>query len=120
MEAKSATALDVAQHRLKWRKEAEDSLQYASDIIALQMDHHRKDQPSYKAGDWVYIHAGNLNYEKNCPKFDNRYLGLFQIEKVISPIIVELKLPSHWRIHNVFHVEQLKLKMEIDYKKTPG
>ena len=34
--------------------------------------------------------------------------GLFEIDKVLGPVTYRLKLPTTWRIHNMFHAVLLK------------
>ena len=34
--------------------------------------------------------------------------GPFEIEEVLGPVTYRLKLPTTWRIHNVFHAVLLK------------
>ena len=40
--------------------------------------------------------------------------------EALSPTNVELKLPSHWRMHRVVHIEMLKRSHEIDTDDTPN
>ena len=49
-----------------------------------------------------------INHQKYYTKLSQRYYGPFQIQKPINEITYKLKLPSHWKIHNAFHVSLLK------------
>jgi hypothetical protein len=42
-------------------------------------------------------------------KLSHRYFGPFRIIKKISDVVYKLELPADWRIHNVFHIDVLKL-----------
>ena len=53
-------------------------------------------------------------HQKYYAKLARRYYGPFQILAKINKIAYRLKLPSHWQIHNAFHVSLLKV-----YKGTP-
>ena len=41
-------------------------------------------------------------------KLEKRYYGPFQILEKINEAAYRLKLPTHWQIHNAFHVSLLK------------
>ena len=47
-------------------------------------------------------------HQKYYAKLAKRYYGPFQILKRINETAYQLKLPSHWLIHNAFHVSLLK------------
>ena len=61
----------------------------------------------FKKGDKVWLEARNLklNYENR--KLAPRREGPFSISEVLSPITYRLKLPTSWKIHNVFHASLL-------------
>ena len=61
----------------------------------------------FKKGQNVWLDTHNLktNYHKKmAPKRE----GPFEIEEVLGPVTYQLKLPTTWRIHNVFHAILLK------------
>eukprot|EP00253_Pinus_taeda_P026795 PITA_26795 len=61
----------------------------------------------YQVGDHVYIRIqakrSTLQWS-GCAKLAPRYCGPFQILARIGPVAYQLALPSHIRVHNVFHV----------------
>eukprot|EP00253_Pinus_taeda_P022139 PITA_22139 len=65
----------------------------------------------YQVGDHVYIRIqarkGTLQW-RFCAKLAPRYFGPFQVLARVGPVAYQLALPSHIRIHNVFHVSMLK------------
>ena len=61
----------------------------------------------FKKGQKVWLDTCNLktNYHKKmAPKRE----GPFEIEEVLRPVTYRLKLPTIWKIHNVFHAILLK------------
>ena len=67
--------------------------------------HHGKaeiDLHSIQKGDQVWLDSRNLQttYHK---KIKPRQEGPFVITDILGPVIYQLKLPTSWQIHNVFH-----------------
>jgi hypothetical protein len=65
-------------------------------------------------GQKVWLDTRNMktNYHKKmAPKRE----GPFEIEEVLGPVTYRLKLPTTWKIHNVFHAVLLKpyVKTEV-------
>eukprot|EP00253_Pinus_taeda_P017917 PITA_17917 len=65
----------------------------------------------FQIGDHVYIRIqakrSTLQWS-GCAKLAPRYCGPFQILARVGPVAYQLALPSHIRVHNVFHVSVLK------------
>ena len=67
----------------------------------------------FKKGDKVWLDSQNLKtiyHKKMMPKRE----GPFEILEVLGPVTYRLKLPTTWRIHNVFHATLLKPYKEND------
>ena len=60
----------------------------------------------FEVGDKVWLDARNLHL-KTTRKLTPRRLGPFEIIEEISPVVYKLRLPSAWRIHDVFHASLL-------------
>jgi hypothetical protein len=63
----------------------------------------------FNVGDQVWLSTAHLDVGDRARKLTPKYTGPFVIEEVKSPVTYKLTLPpSLSRIHNVFHVSQLK------------
>jgi len=67
-----------------------------------------KEAPKIKVGDLVMLSSKNLRTWHPSKKLDHKVQGRFEIEKVVSPNAVILKLLRRWRLHNIFHVSLLE------------
>ena len=59
--------------------------------------------PEYKEGDKVWLEGTNIHTTHPSAKLAPKRHGPFEIEEVMGPVNVKLRLPHHWRIHPVFH-----------------
>ena len=58
---------------------------------------------------------------KNIPrKLQRKFVGQFRVMECIGTQIYRLELPSHWRIHPVFHVSLIKPWKEGMYMQVPN
>ena len=76
--------------------------------MATQHDEHHRDV-TFVVGDLVRLSTANLSLPSTMTKkLTARYLGPFSVEKVVSPVAYQLKLPKALKIHPVFHVSLLQ------------
>jgi len=70
-----------------------------------------KQKPRYRpfaVGDRVWLEGTNLNLPANITlKLSPRRYGPFRVVAIISNTAFKIELPSHWKIHNVFHTSLL-------------
>jgi hypothetical protein len=89
------------------RKDAADSLRKSQSL----------ELPSnfvpYCVGDCVWLEGQNLNTTHPSAKLAPRRYGPFLVTAAVSQTSYHLKLPTSWRIHNVFHTSLL-----TPYKET--
>ena len=67
----------------------------------------------YQKGDRVWLEGTNLHTTHPTRKLGPKRYGPFEVREVVGHTNFCLELPSHWRIHNVFHAELLH-----PYKET--
>ena len=68
----------------------------------------------FELGTKVWLEARNLKRNVADPKFSPKREGPFVITKVLSPLSYQLKLPTTWKIHPVFHTSLLTPYRETD------
>ena len=71
-------------------------------------DNRRIPPLAYQIGDPVMLSTRHIKTKKPSRMLDYKYLGPFQIDKVISPTVVRLILPQKWKTHPSFHVSELE------------
>ncbi len=74
----------------------------------LQADRHRRPNPEYTPGQWVYLSTRDLRLKLPCRNLSPRDVGPFKIIKQITPVSFRLALPANYRIPPTFHVSLLK------------
>ena len=89
------------------RRNREEALA-AHELARNRMAERRKSTfVPFKKGDKVWLdsrHLKTIYHKKMKPKRE----GPFEIIEVLGPVTYQLKLPTTWRIHNVFHATLLK------------
>ena len=99
-----------------------DTIQVSQQKQKLAVDKHRRPL-KFKEDDWILLkfskarlrhtsgkdwQGKNSGHQKFYAKLARRYYGPFQVQECINETAYRLKLPSHWQIHNAFHVSLLK------------
>ena len=72
----------------------------------------RRPSQEFNVGDWVLVklrpHRQTSASETSHSKLAKRYYGPFEVVEKMGKVAYHLRLPSHSRIHPVFHVSLLK------------
>ena len=90
---------------VKIRWQAQKAIKYAQELMK-EGKSTRTFKP-YQLGQRVWLKATNLKMTHPTAKLAPKRYGPFEITKIISPIVYQLKLPDAWNIHNVFHASLL-------------
>ena len=109
------TFLPALENRLislqEARKEALAAHETAQRIMREQ---NFKTFSPWKVGNRVWLETTNLCLQYPCRKLSPKCLGPFEITQVLSPWAYCLKLPSTWKIHDVFHASLLSPFKQTD------
>ncbi|KAL0192920.1 hypothetical protein M9458_011216, partial [Cirrhinus mrigala] len=73
-----------------------------------QVNRHRRPNPEYTPGQWVWLSTRDLRLRLPCKKLSPRYVGPFKILRQITPVSFRLDLPANYCISPTFHVSLLK------------
>ena len=106
----SPTAQQRIDSLLLLRENLQATLRHAQESYAAHANRHRLPAPLLQPGDQVYLSTKNLKTTRPSRKFSEKRIGPFSIVRQINPVTFELKLPSTYKIHPVFHVSLLEPK----------
>ena len=85
-------------------------------------DKHRTER-SFQVGDWVFLRLQPYKQKslasKGKWKLSPRFYGPFQVLQRVGEVAYRLNLPSDSKIHPVFHVSCLKLKLGQQISPLP-
>jgi hypothetical protein len=71
--------------------------------MARFYDHNHREAEVFEAGEKAWLDGRHINMQRPFKRFDNRWFGLFEIQKVLSRNAYRLKLPqSIHHVHPVF------------------
>jgi len=102
---------EFVEHMSTLIKMASEHLAEAQQRQAKYADTKRR-EVTFQVGDKVLLSAKNISVDTQArrpsKKLQPRFIGLYEVIQVISPVTYKLKLPETLTIHPVFHVSLLK------------
>ena len=93
--------------------ECKQVIKRSQEISKRAYDRWRRENPSFKVGDCIWLEGTNLATDKPSPKLASKQHSPFLIKDKLLELTYQLKLPAHWKIHDIFHVNILS-KAEPD------
>ena len=106
---RNAEADEFINRLKRAQEEAQAALQQAAEDMKRFYDRDRKEVPEYKVGDRVWLSSQNISITRPTKKLTHRWLGPYEITKLIGSLACRLKLPqSMSQVHPVFHVSLLR------------
>ena len=82
----------------------------------------RTPPPAYKVGDVVTLSTSHLKCKRPSWILDQKFIGPFQIQQLISHTAVRLTLYLKWQTHSTFNVTEVEpfvqAKCPVDYEHT--
>ena len=116
--------MEFAERMKKVHEEAGVALKRTQEEMKRYVDHSRRETEEWKKGDRMLLSTKDLVFkERPVRKLMERYVGLYEIEEVVSSNVVKLQLPTSMRIHPVVNVswivqykEQVKGQKKEDRK----
>ena len=110
-DSRAPKAKDWIQDSQDILKILKENLQTAQNQQKLYANKHRIEQ-SFEVGDLVYLRLQPYRQSslknKGVEKLKPRFYGPYRIIRKVGEVAYELEIPQESKIHNVFHVSNLK------------
>jgi hypothetical protein len=90
------------------QRQAQEAIRRAQELLGRKSAH-----TPYQKGQWVWLDGRHLQTTHPSVKMRPKHFGPFQVTETIGKTTYRLDLPSHWKVHNVFHTNLL-----LPYQET--
>ena len=118
---KNIKAEEFVKEMKNRHKEVKAVLVKSQEKMKKQADRNRKEAEEYKVGDKVLISTKDFPMEwmkRVIKKLTDKYIGLYEVTKIMSENVVELELPASIRIHLVVNVKRIaKYREQVERQK---
>ena len=88
-------------------KETSAALTLANIAMKRSFDKHHRDLPPLLPGSLVLLDSKGIDIDTPSRKLSDKRHGPFEIIEQIGDVSYRLKLPTTWKIHDVFHISKL-------------
>ncbi|GAW05938.1 Retrotransposable element Tf2 155 kDa protein type 1 [Lentinula edodes] len=89
------------------QRNIQSMLEIAAERMKRFYDEWKEDAPQYQPGDKVFLERTDLHSLRPSHKLDHKRYGPYTIQEKISDSAYKIRIPSHWRVHDVFHVSSM-------------
>ena len=97
----------IRRCRRTWTR-AKAALLRAADRYTVASNRHRSKVPDYHPVQKVWLSTRDLPLWVESKKLSPRFIGPFEIQEIVKPVAVRLKLPRSMRVHPTYHVSKVK------------
>ncbi|GMJ03106.1 hypothetical protein HRI_003979800 [Hibiscus trionum] len=113
------SVVDAVDRSLQRREAAMKMLKFhlkrAQDRMKQQADKMRS-EGEFQVGEWVFLklqpYRQQTVQQRSCQKLSAKWFGPFKILDRVGTVAYRLELPADSKVHHVFHISQLKKRIE--------
>lgn len=111
-EEEKEIAVNSVRHHIRCCKtfwdRATSALNRTAELNRRWADRKRRPAPTLVAGQKVWLSTKDILLKSVSRKLSPRYIGPYEIERLVGSSAVRLRLPPSFRLHPTFHVSQVK------------